>query len=397
VLLLGALGCREDLSTPGECPELCPGTPLTIRDTVIVAVPGGDSSFAGYTPLSLPPALLVASGLPAGDAYTFVVFGSQRRDSVSVAAETHAFTLDSLTLTFSLQARDSLVKNVRLLVYRVPITLDSSATFSQIGALLTPAALVDSVMIPDSVLTGSVRALFDGNDLPKLVTPPGDSGRLGFALSLRADGPTGVRLGTTTGGSVQPSLDTYGHAEGVTDTTLQKQQLTVSPDSGRYNFVLSRRPATTPDLLVIGGTQRARSLIRFVLPSFLKDSVSIIKATLGLTPVEPIFGLPTDSTGSLLFVRGVAVDLGGKSPILNTATLAINQQIVESTTAPVLVDVRALVLQWLVTNGPPSVVSVGLSPEGGSFMQPVFYSTRSPMGHPTLQITYALPTRPGNP
>ena len=62
-------------------------------------------------------------------------------------------------------------------------------------------------------------------------------------------------------------------------------------------------------------------------------------------------------------------------------------------------DVRQLVEQWRVKNGPPPVLFLGLDPEGGSFMQPRFFSTRSAPGGagPRLRITYALPTRPGKP
>ena len=42
--------CQENISTPGDCPTLCPGEQIIVRDTTIVATLGGDSTFFGYFP-----------------------------------------------------------------------------------------------------------------------------------------------------------------------------------------------------------------------------------------------------------------------------------------------------------------------------------------------------------
>ena len=49
---------------------------------------------------------------------------------------------------------------------------------------------------------------------------------------------------------------------------------------------------------------------------------------------------------------------------------------------------------WQATRLPhPPVLFVNVSPEGASFTEPRFYSTRSPIAarHPRLRITYQLP------
>ncbi|MEZ4585687.1 MAG: hypothetical protein R2909_04710 [Gemmatimonadales bacterium] len=90
-------------------------------------------------------------------------------------------------------------------------------------------------------------------------------------------------------------------------------------------------------------------------------------------------------------------DLGAKSPVLQSAGVQLAGRIVEGTAQPVQIDLRALVAQWRIENGPPSTVLLAHFQEGGTFMQPVFFSTRSATGQPRLRITYALPTRPGHP
>jgi len=41
-------GCREQLTAPGTCPATCPGGTPVLRDTVLEAIIGQDSTHAGY-------------------------------------------------------------------------------------------------------------------------------------------------------------------------------------------------------------------------------------------------------------------------------------------------------------------------------------------------------------
>ena len=98
-------------------------------------------------------------------------------------------------------------------------------------------------------------------------------------------------------------------------------------------------------------------------------------------------------------VRGVAADLGAKSPPLGAAGLLIKGGLGQGTTNATQADMFSLVSQWQVAGGPPpgGFIAHLDEPPGGGFMQPVFYSTRSPTGQPRLRLTYGLPTRPGRP
>ena len=79
--LAGALAaCQEKLTTPVDCPELCPGNSLIVRDTVIEPLFDLDSTFTGYLKATEIPALLVSNGLPAGDARSWATF-PRRTDS----------------------------------------------------------------------------------------------------------------------------------------------------------------------------------------------------------------------------------------------------------------------------------------------------------------------------
>ena len=42
-------GCSEQLTQPGQCPELCPGGLPQGEEQILTALPNQDSTFTGYT------------------------------------------------------------------------------------------------------------------------------------------------------------------------------------------------------------------------------------------------------------------------------------------------------------------------------------------------------------
>ena len=59
-------GCQEKLTTPADCPALCPSSQTTARDTVLEAAFAGDTSFPGYTARGAGSSVL-ASRLPTDE------------------------------------------------------------------------------------------------------------------------------------------------------------------------------------------------------------------------------------------------------------------------------------------------------------------------------------------
>lgn len=398
-LAVVAAGCQERLTTPGQCPDLCPGTPIVVRDTTITATPGADSSFFGYLPRASRTALLVSSGLPAAEARAFVVFPKHRRDTVTVDGIQLALAIDTMSISFGLQLRDTTARSLVLYLHRIPITTDTTITFSALDSVLATAPIIDSIAVPDTLRVGRVEALFLGDEMRLLDTAPEDSNQVGIGLTVRATKPTGVRLGVDPVSANAPQLQSRGRVN-VPDSTRMRQRVTVSPTSASmYGYVFAEESATAPDpdLLYVGGPQGARALVRFTLPRTILDSAQVLRATLELTPARPLIGLPDSPDRDTLAVAGVIADLGAKSPILLLPGLRLAGPLVEGTTAVVAVDVRQLVNQWQGSNGPPAVVLLQQLDEGNSFMQPVLYSTRSPVGQPRLRLTYGLGTRPGRP
>lgn len=385
LLVLGAFlaaGCRDDLNAPADCPALCPGGQAPVLETVIPARDSMDSSFVGYVRAGVGPSLRVSNGLPVSEDRGIVLF-LPRPDSITVSDTSRTYVIDSVEIGVTLQARDTLVDSLRFIVYRLPITLDTTTTFADIAPDLIPANLVDTIFVPDSVKSGVVQAVLSGAELARVVIPAADSGKLGIGIALEASAPTGARIASIAA-TGSPRFKTYVTANGVADTTLRKQEINRFPSF--TGFVIQNPPAPGNDLLLVGSAPSARARVKFDLPLKIRDSVTILRATLELTPNSTILGLPNDP--ATLQAIGVIGDLGAKSPLLPGTTNLGLKKIDSGTTGIVAVDVTRLVRLWQTKNGLPPVLFVAIGPEAATFTQPVFQSTRSGSGAPQLRIAY---------
>ena len=383
LLLLG--GCQEKLTTPGDCPALCPGGQLQVFDEVLNPIVGADSTFTGYVKPPAAPALLVSNGLRGYEERAVLRFPA-RPDSVSVRDTLRAYAIDSVTMAFNLVARDTNTTGLQLLVYRLPRFIDSTSSYAQLDPAFVPENLISAVPIPDTLNAGGVRAVLLGADLARVALSPADSGVL--ALGIRLDAPTftGVRLGASAAGNGGVYV-TYATLD-VPDTGTAR--LRSFPLVATFNSSLPAVPEVVDStLLTVGGSPASRSMIRFEVPARIRDSATVVRATLELTPVAPITGLPTDP--ALLIARGVIADLGAKSPVQSNFGVGLDT-IPEGTSGTVDVEiVRMLQQVWLGTGRPPALV-LSLTPEleAASFSRPVFYSTRAadPAVRPRLRISY---------
>ena len=102
-------------------------------------------------------------------------------------------------------------------------------------------------------------------------------------------------------------------------------------------------PVVDPTFLTIRGVPSLRVLSEFPWPA-LRDSVTIVRATLELTPVQPVAGLPNDP--GTLNVRGLATDFGAKSPVepLSLGVLLL----VANVTDTVRVEVATVLQFWQI-------------------------------------------------
>lgn len=382
-----ALGaCQERLTVPGECPGLCPGNGMVIRDTVIEADFGRDSSFAGYIGFNDAAGMILTNASAAGTAHAIVAFAGPP-ETFELGGVNYEYGVDSVLISLGVIGRDTLIAPPRLLLYRVPVGLDSTTAIAELESYFTPENLVDTLHIADTLQVGYVNLLLSGDELAKLATVPADSGRLAFGVALDGAQPTGVRLGSRLTAGYGPTIINYITLESE-DTTILKQFL--APNVTYSAAVRDTEPVEDPDLLVVGGTPTRRSIIRFTLPPAVEQSATVLRATLEVTPARPHYDLAFDA--SWLDVRLVVVDLGFRSiPVPAGAGTA---QLPSAGLAAASVEVTSILNTWRTQPLVPRMLYLSITPEGQAYAEPVFHSTRSSeTGRPRLRITYAVPGR----
>lgn len=377
-----ASACTEHLTTPGNCPTFCPGGQSVFRDTILTPIQDGDSSFTGYLEAASLVSVLTSSGGTYGENLGVIRFLA-RGDSVLVSDTLRAFSADSISLEIGLQAIDTTVPGFVLEIYRLPRTIDSTASFATIDALMTPANKITELPEGVAFRSGVARLVFAGDTLSRFAFTPSDSTVLELGFRVRASAATAARIGTPASGSFAPLFTTYVHAIGVVDS-LQIQSKAVISDL--YFTVKPPAPPPSNTLLAVGGIPVARTFLRFTLPQYLRDSATIIRATLHLQADVPVIGIPADT--AQLVATALIADFGAKSPPYPTIT-ATTPLLPGASTADL--EIAPLVQLWQGTTGVPSIVRLALGQEGGTFTFPLFRSTRSVSGAPTLRITYRPP------
>jgi hypothetical protein len=317
---------------------------------------------------------------------------NRRGDSISVRDTLRAYTIDSVALGFTILARDTLLSGLQLLLYRLPSTIDSTTTYAGIDPAFVPENLIATIDVPDSVNTGPVQTMLRGADLARVAMTPADSGQLSVGVRVAAPVPTGVRLGAIATPGTAAGFTTYVTAD-IPDTGVAK--LRTFPLTAAFDSYVTQNPVVSDStLLLVGGEPASRALIRFVLPPRIRDSATVVRATLELTPVTPISGLPTDPVR--LEARAVLADLGAKSPVNSTGGRVPVDTVLPGTATPVALEAVKLVELWLRSTRPTALV-VSLAQtlpdlEAASFSRPVFYSSRAadPAVRPRLRISYLL-------
>ncbi len=383
MLAMWATACTEDLTTPGTCPTFCPGGQAVFRDTTLLPVLGADSSFSGYVSASNQLSLLLSNGGIYGQTRAVIRF-TPRGDSVLVADTNRSFRVDSVIIELGVQALDTTASNTFIDVYRLPLSVDSSVTLDGLDSLMTPDKLLGEYAAAPTFHTGNFDLVLSGSDLNKLAFTPEDSTILEIGVRIRADGPVGARIGTAAAGSLEPAFATWVTADSVSDTTINRVSNSRVPS--QTFTVRTAGPPPPADLLAVGGDPVSRTFLRFALPAYLRDSATIIRATLELHAAAPLVGIPADTADMLALP--VLADFGPKSPV-SVATFA--SSVLLPGDSVVRMEIAPLVTLWQGSVPLPSIVRLSLAAEGGTFLAPLFYSTRSSALQPTLRITYRPP------
>ena len=426
-LLLVAAACTEQPTAVGTCPDYCPvGGEIQSHDSVFDIIER-DSSFRGYVQSYHALALTVTDIPGVVDSRAFFSTDTilSRIEPKAGDTTTVPKVVDSLRLRFVIVSRPKNTTGLKLRIYRLPVTVDSTSDFASLDPYFVTAP-VDSVNIsyllgaPGATDTAvvnywktlcprcidSIRVDPDHNvlltqidstlliyaKLDTLQAPlsAADTGRLAFGWRVEADSFASVTLGSSESGTNSPLLRWFYHYT-IPDTVSTKPDSVVTKDkivAPRFdNFVFNPPTPAIDSNLAIGGVPSARAVVRVALPKFLRDSIDVVRATLLLVPVSAVQGAPNDSLKIVAYP--VLGDVGAKSPP-NFATLVPDSVVVHTgTTDTVRLELTGIVRSWVAldTLAIPTVVLLQ-RPEAASFTEARFYSTRAPAFRPRLSLTY---------
>jgi hypothetical protein len=398
--VLLAAACVERITAPGRCPDFCPSGQITVVDTLLTSSIHGDSAFRGYV-LPYQSAVMLAARLP-GPTDTldgrpiFRINGYGARRSISTADTSTGAILgaDSARLQLYVVRRDTATRNLRLQLYRLPITIDTGTMF---GALVAPFtdSLVRTVNIDtllaqpgrkdtvtgDSVVVDSVNHRFLLSlklDTAAARYVPTDSGTVSYGIRIAADTLASIAFGKFSFG---PVLQWYLRVDSL-GTPVARNPAALG--AALATFVSAPAPAPIDSTLAVGGVPSAHSLLRVTLPKVIRDSSQIIRGTLYLVPAVPARGAPADSF--VIEARTVLADFGAKSPIdlLFTDSAMIHP----GATDTVKIEVTNLLQLWAADSTRPSVFVLRPRAEAQFFGEIRFYPSVATAFRPTLQITF---------
>lgn len=383
-LAVSASACSERLTQPGQCPELCPGGTPQSQEEILTALPNQDSTFTGYTQRSSGSVMLVSSGIPTlADTNFGVIKFAARSDSILFRDTLRAYTIDSIRLTLLSVSHDTAARNVSVQLYRLPSSLDTTTlSYAGVQPFFVPANLITTAALPETAVADTLRLRLTGSALTNLVLQPADAGVLAIGVAITGNIPTGGRIGNRFS-ILRPDFITF-----VTPISTPTQAQGIDVAATFADYVSRQTPVVDPTVLTIGGVPSSRALIRFPWPARLRDSVTIVRATLELTPVQPVAGLPNDP--GTLNVRGLATDFGAKSPVepLSLGVLPL----VANVTDTVRVEIATVLQFWQTGLLRPPAIFLSVSPEVETFTRAVFGSTRSG-SPPRIRLNY-LPRFP---
>jgi len=392
VVLVAA--CVERLTAPGHCPDYCPSGQITVVDTLLTTSINRDSSYRGYV-LAYQAALMLAAHLPGATdtldsrpIFRFNGFGG--RFVLSAADTGDIVGADSARLQLVITRRDTATHNLRLQLYRLPITIDTATTFGSapftdslrtvyIDTLLALPGRKDPItgdsVVVDTVNHRLVLSLKLGPAAARYDTT--DSGTVAYGIRIAADTLASIALGK---GVVGPVLQWYLQV----DSALTSVARTPGVRGAAFaSFVFAPPLAPLDSTLAVGGVPSARSLLRVAVPKVIRDSSQIIRATLFLVPAVPARGAPADSF--VIEARTVLADFGAKSPI--DPRLGDTTVIHPESKDTVRIEVTNLLQLWAADSTHPTVLVLRAQAEAQFLGEVRFYPSLAAK-RPALQVTF---------
>jgi hypothetical protein len=405
VVAIGA--CSEEFTGGAACPSLCPESGFEIVNDTLDAVVTLDSTLRGY-PLPGDEGLLTLLQR-FGNGDTAITAGVVRFDFIPTTLpvgtdSTPVTKVDSavLRLTVASGTDDSLSRRDTL--KRVPVTIEvydvdttaSDFDTAAVRARFRPSTLIASYTVRRDSLPDSVVIRLD----TALVRARVQAGRLRVGIRIRSDSSMQVPIRSS---EVGGPLFLRFWARAGADTTVTRTMSPASASSGEegdvpsladYLIVLRGTPAPPPQILAVGGLPGQRAYIRLTLPSYLIDSVTVVRAALVLTQA-PIRGR-TDDTVRMAVQAGISIarpllDLGRAALLLVSPSGLFAQTRAPRDSGLVRFELAGTIPSWRRTaeEDMPRAIVLRSAREGQFPSEFYFYSSEAPASlRPRVEFCY---------
>ena len=405
--------CNERIDNTVGCPILCPRGAVDIQTETIEAVIL-DTTVSALLAPGAEELMLLAS---RGDTLDTRII--MRFDSISpvyIPDPTNDLTEVPITEIYDaiLRLRVSTLEGITQDPTTIEVfNVDGADPDTSVNALLplfTADRLVGSGTFSAEDLdeADSLRVPLDGAALVPIIQA---TERLRLGLRVSGGGSVQIHVFSAESGlpallSFRPDADTtvarvfYAPYSRTPPTPVELQ-------ANLSDFILF---ATVPPLgaitdLNVGGIPARRSYLRFVIPSFILDSSTVVRATLLLTQrPNPAFGL-ADTMGvtvNLVLANATVTDIARAATLTaDPGVTAIDTLFtVPAESGERAVDIASFVRFWrgVSPSETPHAVVLASTRENGTALEARFYSTEAaPELRPKLRISYSPRQPPGLP
>lgn len=403
---LGVAACGEKLETTVGCPELCPGQGIEVINVTIDPVIL-DSTVTATGPVGEEPFMLLASRGDTLDSRVIMRFDSlpQRYRKVGTDTTTTEITVvDSAYLQLLLDLGEKQMSGpLTVNAYDVNTAGDDTSV-AALTPLFTADRLIGSASFSAAELKDTVRI-----NLSNSVVLDKVRANERLRIGLQIAGATGqFHIRATESGS-PPIL----YFRVTPDTAIQRialnplsrtpaDSLELRTALSDFRLLVRAPPPGSPQALLVGGLPvTRRAYMRFVIPSSILDSSSVIRATLLLDQVpNPAFGpLDTVPVVTHIVIAGKAVTNVEQASRLFAAaefTQIDTLRVAANSSGTREIDIAPVLRIWRFqgdTLGPRAIV-LRSAREGVSAPQAWFLSSESAAAvRPRIRISYT----PANP
>lgn len=397
---VAAAACGEDLESGAACPVLCPGQSLTVFDTTFEAV-SLDSTVQGIPGFGTEASLYLAARGDTLDVRAVVRFDTLPSTFLKALADSAITRLDSAYVRFIVNAEATKVRgSVRFDLFDVD-TAESDSVAAVVRSLFRPDRRIGTVTLDSAQVKDSVRIPISNVTLLRKIAA---KARLRVGVQVSSARGAEVELGSVEGGAgAVLRFDPAPEDSAVLPLTVSPTSATppgdaiVAGDYLDYPLVFKAPAAPGGTLLGVGGIPNRRAYLRFVLPSRILDSSTVLRASLILTqqPNRAINARDTLALVPELSLASEEVTDVTRSAFLLAGFAFDTLRIAPGDSGTRILEVATAVRQWAAQAGSTirqqQAIVLRSTREGTSPFEVLLSSREAPAAlRPRLRVNYAL-------